>query len=189
MQNLIKTFQYQVQKRVEDVETMCQKHKSALSSQLAKLAMKREKEKLAIDKSRRSSGSSFANVSTSISNSTPSSQNSSLSSCELKSAKSTSQLDIEENWQNSGNFSQSSGNSQSTLSLDRLRGQSHGGQGSDEEAKVKMGHVLNELLQTERSYVEEIGEILAVSFKKIEAKCLERIECRDFYKRFKTQLF
>ncbi len=57
----------------------------------------------------------------------------------------------------------------STLSLDGS-GSGVGGvsrpDGDWELKKVKRGHVLNELLQTEKTYVEEIGEILAVSIRK-----------------------
>ncbi|XP_035716330.1 guanine nucleotide exchange factor DBS isoform X4 [Folsomia candida] len=142
----------QVLKRVEDVEVMCIKRKSVIVQQLSKLT-----------KTRRSSGSSFA--------STPSSGSQTscyLNNLELKSAKSTSQLDsgmAEDHYSSPTSLRSGS----STLSLDGSSGgygnnskhASNRPDGDWELKKIKRGHVLNELLQTERSYVEEIGEILA----------------------------
>jgi len=85
---------------------------------------------------------------------------------ELKSAKSTSQLDS--NMLEDYNIGPPLKSGSSTLSLD---GNNHSGimgrnvtqkEEDCELRTVKRGHVLNELLQTERSYVEEIGEILLV---------------------------
>lgn len=134
---------------------MCLKRKTLLVSQLAKLTANS-------NKIRRSSGTSGFGNNLSTSSQQPYTP-------ELKSAKSTSQLDnastLEEYNSSSPGTSLRSGSS--TLSLDGSGG--HGsknrGPGTDadwEVKKVKRGHVLNELLQTERTYVEEIGEILAV---------------------------
>jgi hypothetical protein len=110
-------------------------------------------------KSRRSSGSSLV----SVPGSTASSTLMTPCSLELKSAKSTSQLDS--NLLEDYNLGPPLKSGTSSLSLD---GSNNGGvkmsrkEEDWELRKVKRGHVLNELLQTERSYVEEIGEILLV---------------------------
>jgi hypothetical protein len=122
---------------------MCIKRKAQISQQITKMA-----------KSRRSSGSSYA--------STPSTSSQNSYGPELKPAKSTSQLDSNmEDYSSPTSLRSGS----STLSLD---GNSYSGpklnrqDGDWELKKIKRGHVLNELLQTERTYVEEIGEILMV---------------------------
>lgn len=137
----------QVLKRVEDVQLMCAKRRSLVVQQITK------------SKSRRSSGSSLVSTPGSVSSSgTGASQNSCFPN-ELKSAKSTSQLDYSAEEYSSSSLRSGS----SSLSLDGMNPRNSGKyEESWEIRRVKRGHVLNELLQTERTYVEEIGDILHV---------------------------
>lgn len=128
---------------------MCAKRRSLVVQQITK------------SKSRRSSGSSLVSTPGSVSSSgTGASQNPGFPN-ELKSAKSTSQLDYSAEEYSSSSLRSGS----SSLSLDGSTNPRNNGKYEEnwEIRRVKRGHVLNELLQTERTYVEEIGDILHVS--------------------------
>jgi len=124
---------------------MCMKRKALIVQQMAK------------SKSRRSSGSSLLSV-------PDSSSSSGQNACatELKPAKSTSQLDS--NLEDYSSPSLKSGSSSLSLDGCGMIGPNSTRKDEDwEHRRIKRGHVLNELLQSERTYVEEIGDILTVS--------------------------
>lgn len=133
---------------MEDVQLMCAKRRSLVVQQITK------------NKSRRSSGSSLVSTPGSVSSGNGTNQNSMFPN-ELKSAKSTSQLDFSAEEYSSSSLRSGS----SSLSLDgSIHPRANGRyEESWEIRRVKRGHVLNELLQTERTYVEEIGDVLHVN--------------------------
>jgi len=135
---------------------MCAKRRSFIVQQILKT------------KSRCQSSSSLQSV--------PVNSNSHILFPELKSAKSTSQIDFVVG-EDSSTPSLKSGSS--SLSLDGTTGPSRNGGSSSlgsngsctnhscednwEMKRIKRGHILNELLNTETTYVEEIRDILNVS--------------------------
>ena len=131
---------------------MCAKRRSLVVQQITK------------SKSRRSSGSSLVSTPGSVSSSGTGGANHTLGfPNELKSAKSTSQLDFSAEEYSSSSLRSGS----SSLSLDGTSNQRNNGKYEEnwEVKRVKRGHVLNELLQTERTYVEEIADVLHVRFE------------------------
>lgn len=141
----------QVHKKVEDLQGLLSKKRSSIVHHLSKT------------KFRRNSGSSNTSITSAAAT---------LGvhpAVELKSARSTSQLD-ETGKTDLRRESSSLKSASSSLSLDEdFHGSVISGNGkhledNTETKRIKRGHVLKELLQTEQTYVIEIGDILTVHF-------------------------